>query len=75
MVLAFLAAYAFAAEYPTKPVRIVAPFPPGGSVDLVARVVGTDLSKPLTPEEMTAHLTSEIKKWCVVFKEQNIKAE
>lgn len=28
-----------------------------------------------TPEEMTAHLTSEIKKWDAVFKEQGIKAE
>ena len=47
MVLAFTAAYAFAAEYPTKAVRIITPFPPGGSVDLVARLVGADLSKPL----------------------------
>ena len=47
LVLAFTAAHAFAAEYPTKPVRIISPFPPGGSVDLVARLVGTDLSKPL----------------------------
>jgi len=28
-----------------------------------------------TPEEMTAHLMSEIKKWRAVFKEQGIKAE
>ena len=28
-----------------------------------------------TPEEMTAHLQREIKKWRVVFKEQGIKAE
>jgi tripartite-type tricarboxylate transporter receptor subunit TctC len=47
MVLAFIVAYASAADYPTKPIRIVSPFPPGGSVDLVARVVGADLSKAL----------------------------
>ena len=47
IILAFSAAYAFAAEYPTKPVRIITPFPPGGSVDLVARLIGADLSKPL----------------------------
>ena len=47
IVLALAAACAFAAEYPTKPVRIITPFPPGGSVDLVARLIGADLSKPL----------------------------
>ena len=47
VVLALAAAHAFAAEYPTKPVRIITPFPPGGSVDLVARLIGADLSKPL----------------------------
>jgi tripartite-type tricarboxylate transporter receptor subunit TctC len=46
-ILAFTVAYTFAADYPSKPIRIVSPFPPGGSVDLVARVVGTELSKPL----------------------------
>src|SRR5262245_18137332 len=47
LVLLFSAACACAADYLTKPIRITSPFPPGGSVDLVARVVGRDLSKPL----------------------------
>jgi len=47
MVFAFTAAQAAAADYPTKAVRIVTPFPPGGSVDLVARLIGADLTKPL----------------------------
>jgi tripartite-type tricarboxylate transporter receptor subunit TctC len=36
---------ALAAEYPAKPVRIITPFPPGGSVDLVARLLANDLGK------------------------------
>jgi tripartite-type tricarboxylate transporter receptor subunit TctC len=46
-ILSCSAAHAVAAEYPSKPVRIIAPFPPGGSVDLVARLIGADLSKAL----------------------------
>ncbi len=33
--------------YPAKSVRIIAPFPPGGSVDAVARMLGMELSKSL----------------------------
>jgi tripartite-type tricarboxylate transporter receptor subunit TctC len=47
MVLGLAGTSAFAADYPVKAIRIISPFPPGGSVDLVARLVGADLGKAL----------------------------
>lgn len=38
------AAPAFAADYPSKPITIVVPYPAGGGVDAMARVVGQKLS-------------------------------
>jgi len=48
-VLSFaIAGLAHAADvWPTKPVRIVVPYPPGGTTDMIARLAGTELSQRL----------------------------
>lgn len=45
--LAAMAIYgtAFAQAFPTKPVRIIIAFPPGGGVDIVARIMGPRLTE------------------------------
>ena len=48
LALGLLAAPPVAAQaWPTKPVRFVVPFPPGGSVDPLARMVGVKLTESL----------------------------
>ena len=47
MIVLAAAAHAFAQAYPTKPIRLIVPFPPGGAVDYYARVVQQPLSEML----------------------------
>src|SRR3954466_4504415 len=48
MALAFaLAVPAAAQHYPAQPIRMIAPFPPGGSVDIMARLIADPLAAQL----------------------------
>jgi len=47
MLAAGFASAAAAQTYPTRPVRMIAPFPAGGLVDVLARAVGEELAKTL----------------------------
>jgi tripartite-type tricarboxylate transporter receptor subunit TctC len=48
VMMAFAAPMAASAQdYPTRPIMLVSPFPPGGSVSLVARIVAEKMSETL----------------------------
>jgi len=46
-VLFFIASTALAQPYPSKPVKMLVAFPPGGPVDIIARLIGPKMSETL----------------------------
>jgi tripartite-type tricarboxylate transporter receptor subunit TctC len=47
VLLALTSAAAAADDYPNKPIRLIVPFPPGGSNDVVGRLIAKQLSEEL----------------------------
>src|SRR5579862_973656 len=39
--------YAWGETYPARPVRVIVPVPPGGTLDIIARLMGQGLSERL----------------------------
>ena len=46
-ILSLVSAHSNAQNYPTKPVRVIVPFAPGGGTDVTARVLGKQLSSAM----------------------------
>ena len=47
IVFALVAAPSHAQDYPTRSITLIVPYPPGGGVDAMARIVGEKLSAAL----------------------------
>ena len=47
LLLALFASFSIGQTYPSRPIRLIVPFPPGGSNDIVARMVATQLGERL----------------------------
>ena len=43
---------AVAQEFPSNPVRFVVPFPAGGTLDIIARILATPMSRALGQNEI-----------------------
>ena len=43
----FTSTWAGAADYPTKPIRMILPFAPGGTLDVMGRLIGAEMSNAM----------------------------
>ena len=68
--------------YPSKPVRLIVPFPPGGANDIVARLIGQRLNDRWARVVVIdnrggagGNIGTEIERWSKVIRESGVRAE
>jgi len=54
---AFAWSFAAAQDYPSKPIRLIVGFPPGGNVDVVGRIVAAKMSEGLLQQVVPENRT------------------
>lgn len=54
---AFVASAALSQDYPSRPIRIIVPFPAGGTADLLARQIGQTMSEALRQQVVIENRT------------------
>jgi tripartite-type tricarboxylate transporter receptor subunit TctC len=75
-----------ASTYPTKPVKVVVGFAPGGAADYVARTISESLGKSLgqaviienkagSPDQFASFLTEDAKFWVKLVKSAGVKLD
>jgi hypothetical protein len=77
--------------YPTRPIRLIVPYPPGGPTDIIGRTINDRLGKRLGQQVVTiaesglpgyhmntwnaAHIKSEVARFDTLIKAIGLKAE
>lgn len=69
-----------AQAYPSKPVRVVVPYPPGSTPDIVGRTLSERLQKGFdviasSPEEFSRWIRAESEKWSNVIRASGATAD